>query len=153
MSSLAEEMKVTTRLAEPSDVDRMDILLRSFREEYGYVPHIATPLPDPERGPLYVILAEYGGKAVGMLAAQRCYGLAHGVSFLLLSDIYVLEAHRQRGVAKELMRAVKELCAKVQCQGMSLIVQDFNIAALTTAARSGFSQHNSLLLSYTEEAE
>jgi GNAT superfamily N-acetyltransferase len=141
---------VTTRLAVAADEARIEALLCSYREELHL--EASGPLPRLEiESALRVILAEREGQIIGMLAAQRYHDLAQSTQLLLLSDIFVVKEHRQRGVAKALIRACKDLHQQLHCQGMRLIVPDFNIPALTTAARAGFSRQNDLLLSYIEE--
>jgi GNAT superfamily N-acetyltransferase len=148
-------MEVTTRLATSSenDLDKIHRLLDQFREEFGYG-SFEGPLPalDGPDGTFNILLAELDGDAVGLLALQRCHTLAQGASFLLLSDIFVATTARRRGVAKAMMTAVKELAASLGCKGMSLMVSEVNMPALTTAARAGFTRHDQLLFNYSEES-
>lgn len=143
--------RLVVRMAGPADVKGIKRLVRRFRQEFGYRKAAAVPVPDGPNGSFIILLAEREGKAVGLLAAQRCYNLALGITFLLLSDIYVPAEERRRGVARALMNGVKQLAQQLGCQGMSLIVSEVNLPALTTAARAGFTRHDQLFFSYSDD--
>jgi GNAT superfamily N-acetyltransferase len=143
--------RLAVRVAGPADVKGIGRLLRRFRQEFGYRKAAAVPVPDGPNGSFIILLAERAGRAVGLLAAQRCYNLAQGSTFLLLSDIYVPTEERRGGVARALMGAVKQLAQQLGCQGMSLIVSEVNLPALTTAARAGFTRHDQLFFSYSDD--
>jgi GNAT superfamily N-acetyltransferase len=144
-------MEVTTRLATAQDLAAIRRLLDQFRQEFGYAPvEGQAPAPDGPEGAFNVLLAELDGDAVGLLALQRCHNLAQGTTFLLLSDIFVAPAARRRGVAKALMAGAKLHAAALGCQGMSLMVSEVNMPALTTAARAGFTRHDQLLFNYSD---
>jgi GNAT superfamily N-acetyltransferase len=138
---------VTTRIAQASDRVLVEHLLSSFRAEFGHAPSGPVAFPKPGEQQLYILLAEEGGSPAGMIAAQRCQELVQGSSFLLLSDLYVLPEARQRGAAGALMHAAKQLAERSGCRTLRLMVPDFNVAALTTVARAGFTKANELLLS------
>jgi GNAT superfamily N-acetyltransferase len=142
--------ELTTRIAQAADRARVERLLGRSRAELGYQASEPLPFGKPGEELLYVLLAEVGEEAVGMLSAQRCHLLARGASFLLLGDLYVHPDHRRRGVARALMSAAKELAARMRCGELRLMVPDFNVAALTTVARAGFTRPNELLLSHAE---
>jgi GNAT superfamily N-acetyltransferase len=136
---------ITTRLATDADLAGVRGLVEQFRAEFGYTGDGEIP----ELGEAFhVLVAERGGDVVGMLAIQRCHDLARGSRFLLLTDIFVAASERRHGVARELMRAVKELCPRMGCEGMSLVVSEVNVPALTTAARAGFTRHDQLLFTF-----
>lgn len=98
-----------------------------------------------------MLIAERGQETAGMLAVQRCHNLAQGTTFLLLSDLYVAPDHRKHHVAAALTCAAKALAERVGCSALRLMVPDFNVAALTAAARAGFTRPDELLLSLDEE--
>ncbi len=137
---------VKTRVAQPTDRGLVEHLLASFRAEHGHAPSGPLFLPKPGEAQLHVLLAELDGKPVGMIAAQRCQELVQGTCFLLLSDLYVLGEARRRGVAGSLMAGAKELAQRTGCRTIRLMVPDFNVPALTTVARAGFTKPNELLL-------
>jgi len=146
-------MSTTTRLATAADIDAIEDLVRQYREELGYEGRRRIPVPDGPQGVFNVLLAERDGEVVGMLVLQRCHDLARGTRFLLLSDIFVSPTGRRRGVARKLMHAVRDMAPELQCDGMSLMVSQVNVAALTTAAKAGFTSHDQLLFTYAEHSE
>ena len=141
-------MSVSTRLARITDGARVGKLLDGLRKEMGYTGQASIPLPSGHDGPLFVILAERDDALLGMLSAQRCHNLVRGLQFLLVTDIYVSSAHRQKGVATDLMNASMALARRTGCESVSMVVSDINNAALATAARAGFVKNHDLLLTY-----
>lgn len=139
---------ITTRLATDADLAGVRELVAQFRAEFDYTGDGELPELGGQDGAFNVLVAERGGAIAGMLAMQRCHDLARGSRFLLLTDIFVAAGHRRHGVARELMRAVKELCPRMGCEGMSLVVSEVNVPALTTAARAGFTRHDQLLFTF-----
>lgn len=142
----AKTSQVKTRVAQASDRALVERLLASFRAEYGHAPAGPVPLPKPGEELLYVLIAELDDKPAGMIAAQRCQELVQGTTFLLLSDLYVLPEARRNRVASALMAAARGLAERSGCRTLRLMVPDFNLAALTTVARAGFTRANELLL-------
>jgi GNAT superfamily N-acetyltransferase len=142
----ATTSQVKTRVAQASDRALVERLLASFRAEYGHAPAGPVPLPKPGEELLYVLIAELDEKPAGMIAAQRCQELVQGTTFLLLSDLYVLPEARRHRVASALMAAARALGERSGCRTLRLMVPDFNLAALTTVARAGFTRANELLL-------
>ncbi len=142
---------ITIRIARNEDLEAIQGLIKAFRQEHDYPSPAWSAFPALEEEAFHILLAESKEECLGLLATQRCHNLAQGAAFLLLSDIFVLARHRQQGVAKALIIEAKRLAAEMNCQGLSLIVADVNKAALTTAARSGFTRHKELLLSFAAE--
>jgi len=145
-------MIITTRLATVADIETIRDLTIQYHREFGSGPGPHDiPAPEGPQGMFNVLLAEQDGEVLGMLALQRVHNLSAGTRYLLLSDIFVPPRGRRHGVARELMRAVRDLAPTLHCQGMSLVVSQVNIPALTTAARAGFTSHDLLLFTYSED--
>lgn len=141
------DIQFSIRLAQATDGERIARLLNSFRQEFGYTTQATVPLPVDHAGPLYVLLAEQRPEELlGLAAVQRCHSLVRGTTFLLLTDIYVRRDFRKHGVATSLINEVMALGRREGCDGLSLIVNDINNAALAMASRAGFTKHNDLLL-------
>lgn len=137
---------ITTRVATRSDEERITDLLTSYREEMGGADKPPSSFSLSDQGPLFMIIAERGSELAGVIAAQHCHSFMHAADLMLLTDIYVPGPFRRQGVAKALIDRVRELALELGCESMSLVVANINNAALVTAARSGFSKQNDLLL-------
>ena len=141
------DLEITTRLALASDAERMARLLDTFRHEQGHSAQTSIPLPIDGQGPLYVVVAEVSTRHfVGIASLQRCHSLVHGSTFLLLTDIYVLDEYRRHGVATALLSESMALGRRIGCQRFSMIVRENDEPTLATAARTGFIKHPHLLL-------
>jgi ribosomal protein S18 acetylase RimI-like enzyme len=144
---MTESTPITTRQAQLADKMRVEALMEEYRQETGT--GAAAPAPESflkSEGPRYLVVAELGDQMVGFVAGHRCHNFMRGTDFMMLTDIYVLPKHRRRKAGQSLIAAMKEIGRQRGCEGMSLIINDINNAALVTAARSGFSKHNDLLL-------
>lgn len=143
------EHEITVRRAGVADLDAILALANRHRDELGEPPRapLDVELLADER--TRILLAEDAGAAVGMLAIHVCHSLFRAGDVMLLSDIYVLPEQRRSGVAGALMEHAETLARRQGCERMSLMVGDVNNAALVTAARSGFSEHDELLFNKT----
>ena len=139
---------VSIRWATAVDGQRISALLAAFRSELGYAADAVAPLPVSHEGPLHVALAERARAAVGLAAAHRCHALVRGTRFMLVTDIYVLAAHRRRGIATRLLNEVIALARRYGCADVVLSVEGGNEATVASAMRTGFVQHSDLLLRY-----
>ena len=136
-------MALNIRLARPTDGERVAGLLDSLRAEAGYTGETRIPLPADHAGPLFVLLAERDEDGVGLVSAQRCHSLVRGTQFLLVMDVYVVEASRRQGIALALLNEAMALGRRQGCDRVALLLADINNAAvLATAARAGFHREN-----------
>ncbi|MCC6750690.1 MAG: GNAT family N-acetyltransferase [Deltaproteobacteria bacterium] len=143
---MESQPNLVTRLAVAADGARIGRVLDALRAEFGYTAQATVPLPVDANGPLYVVLAELDDEPAGLIAAEHCYSLVRGTSFLLLSDIYVLDGYRRRGVAARMIHEVAALGRRLGCQRVSLILDHINNAALATVSRAGFTKLHDILL-------
>ncbi len=139
---------VITRQAVATDAVRISTALDELRKEFRLTAQMAVQLPVDHNGPNFVLLAEDENQIVGLVGAHCCHSLVKGSTFLLITDIYVVDHARKRGVATLLMNEVNALGRRIHCDAVSLIVSEINNAALATASRAGFIKHNDLLLTY-----
>lgn len=140
------DLDIRIRQASASDAPRIAKLLDTFRDEQGHLQQASVPLPVGHQGPQYVLLALVNEVAVGVASLQRCHHLVRGATFLLLTDIYVLEEYRRHGVATALLNEAMAIGRREECQSFSMIVRDDDEPTLATAARAGFQRHQDLLL-------
>lgn len=140
------DLEIRIRQASASDAPRVAKLLNTFRDEHGHAQQASIPLPVDHQGPQYVLVALIKDVAVGVASLQRCHHLVRGATFLLLTDIYVLEEYRRHGVATTLLNEAMALGRREDCQNFSMIVRDDDEPTLATAARAGFQRHQDLLL-------
>lgn len=141
------DLNIRIRLATAVDAPRVAGLLDVFRQEHGHTDQTSVPLPVDHSGPQYVLLAEVDElHTVGVASLQRCHNLVPGTTFLLLTDIYVLEDYRRHGVATALLNEAMALGRRVGCDGFTMIAREDDHPTLATAARAGFAKHRDLLL-------
>lgn len=134
------------RQAKAGDGGRVGKMLDTFRREMGIDVSVAVPLPVSHDGPLFAMIAEEDDEICGLLTAQRCVNLVRGVHFMLITDIFVDQAHRRQGVALGLINETVALARRIGCVSVSLIVAESDEAVLKTAARAGFAAHEKNLL-------
>jgi ribosomal protein S18 acetylase RimI-like enzyme len=93
----------------------------------------------------WVLLAELEGEFVGYALAVRIPKLDHRLGFLFVDEIYVLRAYRRRGVAGELLEAIRALAKQQGYAGVRLLVRPSNAAARALYRRMDYSEHEALL--------
>jgi GNAT superfamily N-acetyltransferase len=144
---------ITTRVAGAADGIRIAKLLEQLRREFGYSSQATVPLPVDQKGPNYVFLATGGDDTVGLACAERCHHLVRGVTFLLITDIYVIQAYRKRGISTLLFNEATALGKRIGCNETTLIISRNNEVALGAARRAGFVDHRDTLLAHALESE
>ncbi|MCK5800166.1 MAG: GNAT family N-acetyltransferase [Deltaproteobacteria bacterium] len=146
------DMDIRISLATAADAKHIAHLLDVFRQERGYTGQTTVPLPVNQKGPQYVLLAEVEDQPVSVASMQRCHNLVSGTTFLLLTDIYVLEGFRRHGVATAMLSEGIALGRRIGCSNFEMIAGQTDKAILSTAARIGFVKHPDLLLDLNLDA-
>lgn len=140
------DLEIRIRLATAVDAEKIASLLKVFRQEEGLTNQRSVPLPVDHSGPQYVLLAEVNNHPVGIASLQRCHQLILSKTFLLLTDIYVIDEYRRHGVATSLLNEGIALGRRIQCDNFTLFTKENDRPTLATAARAGFTKHPDLLL-------
>ena len=93
---------------------------------------LATPHP-----PFECLLAEEDGKALGMALFFQTYSTWVGRPGIWLEDLFVLEAHRGRGIGRALLTRVARLAVERGFGRLEWSVLDWNAPALAFYERLG----------------
>jgi len=131
------------RAATGADRDAIVALLAAQFHEHA----IATPLPalasaveallrDGERGRL--LLATVGGAPVGVAALSFVWTLEHADRSAWLEELYVVPAHRERGIGSALLAAAMDLAAACGAVAVDLEVDAGHARAARLYERTGF---------------
>lgn len=78
-----------------------------------------------------VLAAEDSGKVIGMCTGQLLISTAEGGPAVLVEDVVVLPAWRNRGVGRLLMRSIAEWAADKKAARLQLLADHNNQAALS----------------------
>ena len=136
---------VAVRPARPGDLDDLVRLLEVlFSIEADFRPDavrqrrgLALLLEDPERG--CVLVAEDGGRAVGMATAQLVVSTAEGAASAGVEDVGVDAALRGRGVGRRLLAAAEAWARERGAARLQLRADRDNAPALAFYRRLGWS--------------
>jgi GNAT superfamily N-acetyltransferase len=86
---------------------------------------LASPRP-----PFECLIAERDGVAVGFALFFPTYSTWRGTPGIHLEDLFVVEAHRRRGVGRALVRRLAALARERGCARLELAVLDWNAPAI-----------------------
>jgi len=133
----------TLRPATPSDLPEIVRLLRALAE-YEHLLHETTvtegDLCEPLFGPLpraHAILAETGGRAVGLALFYYTFSTFKARSNIFLEDLFVEPAHRGAGIGLALMRHLAQRAVAENCARMEWRVLDWNQPSIDFYQRIG----------------
>jgi GNAT superfamily N-acetyltransferase len=124
------------RAARPGDEDRLFELIRALAE-YEKLSHAVTGSAEALRSDLFgaapsaeALLCEVAGEAVGFALFFRSYSTFLTRPGIYLEDLFVLEAHRHRGLGSALLSAVARLAVERNCGRLEWSVLDWNASAI-----------------------
>ncbi len=128
-------MAFVLRAATPDDavtIHALIVALAEFEREPDAVVNgadvLRAQLAAP-RPPFECLLAEVDGAAVGFALFFPTYSTWLGRPGLWLEDLFVLEAHRRRGIGRALLRRVAQLALERGCGRFEWSVLDWNTGA------------------------
>jgi ribosomal protein S18 acetylase RimI-like enzyme len=139
---------VNVRAATPEDIDLLMALVERLESELPALPYAEDPA-ERERGKVedmvrdgVALVAEEDGQAIGYALAR--FG-DHGPTTVYVSDLWVDEAARGRGLGRELLRRISEEAAARGTTHVLLDVDSRNVDALTFYRRLGFEEGAKIL--------
>ena len=92
----------------------------------------------------HILMALEGDDAVGFVTGIELSHPDKGTE-MLLYELSVLEEHRRRGIATELVNALKALAEERGCYGMWVGTEHDNVAALATYRAAGDPERESFV--------
>ena len=139
---------MNVRAATPDDLDLLMSLVERLESELPTLPYAEDPA-ERERGKVedmvragVALVAEEDGQAIGYALAR--FG-DHGPTTVYVSDLWVDEAARGRGLGRELLRRISEEAAVRGTTHVLLDVDSRNVDALTFYRRLGFEEGAKIL--------
>ncbi len=139
---------MNVRAATPEDIDLLMALVERLESELPALPYAEDPA-ERERGKVedmvrdgVALVAEEDGQAIGYALAR--FG-DHGPTTVFVSDLWVDEAARGRGLGRELLRRISEEAAARGTTHVLLDVDTRNTEALTFYRRLGFEEGAKIL--------
>jgi ribosomal protein S18 acetylase RimI-like enzyme len=139
---------VNVRAATPEDLDLLMSLVERLESELPTLPYAEDPA-ERERGKVedmvragVALVAEEDGQAIGYALAR--FG-DHGPTTVYVSDLWVDEAARGRGLGRELLRRISEEADVRGTTHVLLDVDSRNVDALTFYRRLGFEEGAKIL--------
>lgn len=132
---LFRAIEAEARPEDPTAPDRAEAELRQSLAHYDFTRSDA----------FWLLLAELEGHVVGYAAVVRIPkgDARHG--FLYVDELHVLQAYRRRGVATQLLKAVRDLAAGEGYAGVRLLVRPSNVAARALYQRLNYAEHRAIL--------
>ena len=133
--------------ASPRDLDAvMRVLGESYRYHgYTFPPPGASAsieelLADDETG--VICLLKDGKLVVGLLVMTFGHDIEFGGRLAVLTDLYVLEKHRRKGMGTAAIRFAEEFCRRHGICALELQVERTNRAAQSFYRSAGFDAHD-----------
>lgn len=137
------DIHVNIRIAEPADLESLVSLLEllfSIEEDFVFdEPRqrrgLALMLGN-ERG--CVLVAEAGGRVIGMCSGQLLISTAEGGRSLLVEDVVLEKQWRGRGVGRLLLEAISDWAREHEVSRLQLLADRNNIPALAFYRKLGW---------------
>jgi GNAT superfamily N-acetyltransferase len=144
-------MRPTVRGAQPRDIDVLAPLVQAF-QAFEKIPYddgavrrsLARLLDQPQLG--QVLLAEVAGRPIGYAIFTYGYDLEYGGMDAFLTDLFLIEEQRDRGVGSWLMAQVEAAAREHGVQALHLLVAPANHRAHHLYYKRGFKASPRLFL-------
>jgi GNAT superfamily N-acetyltransferase len=134
---------IAVRRAVPADAEVIHALITALAV-YEREPDAVVNTPDvlraqlaDPRPPFECLLAEEDGVARGFALFFPTYSTWLGKPGIWIEDLFVLEAHRRRGIGRMLLGRVAQLAVERGCGRLEWSVLDWNAPALAFYRRLG----------------
>jgi ribosomal protein S18 acetylase RimI-like enzyme len=112
MKDIAMSANVTVRPAETRDLDQLADLFDQYRQFYECPPDLGAAknwiAENLEQGRSTIFAADNGTQLLGFTQLYPALCSVDLVDYFVLYDLYVIEAARQQGIARALMKAASE---------------------------------------------
>ena len=95
---------------------------------------------DPSQGSAWLV--ESGGAAVGYAVLTFGFSLEFGGRYALLDELFILADHRSRGVGRQVLSRLEQICRGLGLMALRLEVGRTNHAARRLYERVGFELHD-----------
>lgn len=128
---------ISVRPARPGDGAALWQTTRALAEHHGFLDGFVARAEDFERDlfcphpVIGALIAEDGGVLAGSAIWHRSYSTNRGREIMYLEDVIVLPAHRRKGVARALFRAVAQTALARGYGKIYWMVLDWNEGAKT----------------------
>jgi len=131
------------RAARPPDLETLSGLLEElFILERDFAPDAARQISGLKmllkKTDAIVLVAETGGRVVGLCSVQTLISTAQGGAVGLLEDMVVARGTRRRGIGRELLRAAEKWAEERRLTRLQLLAESDNEAALKFYFKCGW---------------
>lgn len=131
------------RKATQNDLELFLALMTEFYAESGYeldrastTQAFQTILEQPNLGQIWFI--QDGTKDVGHVLVTFKFAMEYAGTIACIDDLFVLQAHRNRGLSTVALEEIREHCKQNQLRGMTVEVANDNMPAKKVYRRIGF---------------
>ena len=144
-------MEATFRSAASSNVETLVKFMRGLYE-HDHLPFdepraragLEKILHDDAVGRVWMILDE--GEAIGYAVLTFGFSLEFRGRDAFLDELYVAASHRGRGVGRQTLKFLEEVCHSLGIQALHLEVERANTRAQAVYRQAGFTDHDRYLM-------
>lgn len=144
-------MQISFRAAKQTDIEWLLAAMSEFYaiDEYAFNETIARPaletfIDDARLGGLWLIESE--GQAIGYVALTYGYSFEFHGRDAFVDELFIAAEHRGRGIGSQAMEFIEEQCRAAGVAALHLEVERANSAGLALYRKSGFKDHDRLLM-------
>ena len=135
------ESEITISLASIHDAPAIATLNRLFNEVDEAPEAIAARMSDPNCVET-VILAKINDEAVGFALVRVVPSVLYSTPHAELTELYVLEKFRQRGIASGLIAFAEQIAVQKGARSILIQTGDDNVPALSLYHKHGYEEYD-----------
>ena len=135
------ESEITISLASIHDASEIAKLNRLFNEVDESPEAIASRMSDPNCVET-VVLAKVADKALGFALVRVVSSVLYSTPHAELTELYVLEEYRQRGIASELITFAEQIAVQKGTRIILVQTGDDNSPALSLYRKHGYEEYD-----------
>ena len=135
------ESEITISLASIHDAPSIATLNRLFNEVDASPDAIAARMSDPTCVET-VILAKVDDAAVGFALIRVVPSVLYATPHAELTELYVMDDYRQRGIASELIAFAEQVAAQKGARSILVQTGDDNLPALSLYKKRGYEEYD-----------